>query len=146
MDLVAALRATVIKAQVDLSELDEAYRDPETVEGLKVEFRLNWTRDQKERQRELQRETLEVQHLYQQAGELVGELEAWRAAMAEADRRTDENWEDWAAWWAEILLMSAEEVKQVSSSLPEQHWAWLTNEVAQRAAQYEAAALKKADG
>jgi len=146
MDLVAALRAAVIKGKVDLSELDGAYRDPETKEGLTVEFRLNWTRDQKERQRELQRETFEIQQRYVQAGELKGDLGAWKEAMAEADRLSEENWEHWAVWWAEILLMSAHEVKRLAGALPEQHWMWITSEVAKSAAQYEAAALKKAGG
>lgn len=146
MGLIGSLQKVVVRGTLNLTELDEAYRDPETKEPLTLDFRLNWAREQKERQRDLQQETLELQRAYVALKDLVDDHEAWRAAKDEADRLSDENWLHWAEWWSGILLMEVEEVIQLADAIPEQHWVWVTSQVAQRAGAYEEAAVKKAAG
>jgi hypothetical protein len=146
MKLIQSLQAVVVKDALDLTELDPAYVDPETGKGLRLAFRLNWTRAQKEQRQELAEETLECQKAYQRLKELVSDPEAWAEAKETADALGDENWEHWAAWWAEIFLLEVEEVKALAEALPEKHWVWVTSQVTLRAADYEADSLKKAGG
>lgn len=143
--LVEQLRGVVVRGELDLTELEEGYVDEEG-EPLRLPFRLNWTRGQKERQRELQGETVELQRLYVKLKGLVEDAEAWRKAKGEADRASEENWRHWAEWWAGILLLETEEVVALADGIPERHWVWITARVASRATEYEEGALKKAPG
>lgn len=146
-ELLRQLKTVVVTGEIDLAELDEAYRDPESGDGIRIPFRLNWTRGQKERQRELQQETLDLQKRYLRLNdeEMLNDAEAWQVAKDEADRLSEENWEHWATWWAELLLMPVSEVTALAEAIPEQHWVWITAQVATRAREYEQAALKKVD-
>lgn len=146
MKLIQSLQAVVVKDALDLTELDPAYVDPETGDGLRLEFRLNWTRAQKEQRQELAEETLECQKAYTRLKDVVDDLEAWAEAKETADLLGDENWEHWAAWWAEIFLLEVAELKALAAAIPEKHWVWITSQVTLRAADYEADSLKKAGG
>lgn len=143
-ELVAQLRAVMVRGELDLSELEEKYRDAEG-EGLRIPFRLNWTRRQKERQRELQQETLALQERYVRLKGLVEDREAWWEEKREADKEGEENWRHWAEWWAGILLMEMDEVVALADAIPEQHWVWITAQVAMRAGEYEKGMVKKAN-
>jgi len=146
-ELIRALQAVVVRGMLDLSECDEAYRD-EAGSGLQLPFRLNWTRGQKERQRALGEETLGAQCLFARAGDLAkGEdHEGWQKAMDEGNRLSVETQRHWMEWWGGILLMTAEECTALCDSLPDQHWMWVTAQVAARAREYEEEAVKKAGG
>jgi len=143
-DLLQALQAVVVKDTLDLTELDPAYVDPESGAGLTLEFRLNWTRGQKDRQRALQQETFELQMRYGDLKELVEDEEKWRAEREELERLSEENWRGWAGFWAGVLLMEVEEAMAMAEAIPEQHWVWITQQVSVRAKEYEEAAVKKA--
>lgn len=143
-ELLRQLQAVVVRDVVDLAGLEEAYRDPETGEGIRIPFRLNWTRAQKQRRRELQEETLELQRGYVNLKGLVKDPEAWAAEKERVDQLSDENWRHWMEWWAGILLLDVGDVMGIAEALPEQHWVWLTHQVSTRAEEYEKAALKKA--
>jgi hypothetical protein len=144
-ELLRQLKAAMVRDAVDLSELDGVYCDPATGEGLTIPIRLNWTRAQKQRRRELQEETLELQRAYAGMKQLVKDAEAWGAEKERVDRLSDENWRHWMEWWAGIFLLEFDEVCALADALPEQHWVWLTHQATRRAEEYEAGALKKAE-
>lgn len=144
MDLVGQLRSVVVKTTLDLSELEASYRGSEG--PLMLEFRLNWTRAQKERQRALQYETLELQRQYARLKDLVDDEAAWEKARQEADAASEVNMRHWAGWWAEVLLLTTDEVLALMDAIPENHWTWITMEVARRAMEYEESQVKKAGG
>lgn len=161
-DLVKALRAAVVMRELDLSELDEAYRDS-SGQPLLLLFRANWTRGQKKRRWEL---ALELDGFHKQ-------MEAGETPDAEAVKR---NRQGWLVWWGGILMtedddrsawrklwerlstlvgkmkdtggrrprrLTDEEITALSESAA---WEWVTATVVRRAGEYELEITKKAQG
>ena len=138
-DLLNALKKAVVKATLDLGELDEMYA------GVRLPFRINWTRGQcKERGRllfeladiiERQRTLLETEQK---------ETLADKMAVVEADG--ENNAAGWLDWWEGVLLMTPSEVEELQDAMSRPHWQWVANQIVERQAVYEAAEIKKAVG
>lgn len=152
-DLLTALSTVVVKRELDLSKLDAAY----VVDGkaLKLPYRANLTRGQKECRVELNQRYAELHVRAQKALDTIQ-----RAALGEGDASVqigqmdtgpseaefDEMSRAWNEWWAAILLLDPGQVDQLVRSLPDSHWQWITSEVLAGAALYEREALKNPGG
>lgn len=157
--LVEALRAAVVTRELDLSELDEAYRDSDG-ESLSLFYRANWTRGQKKRRWEL---ALELEDFRKQ-------IEAGEVPDLKAVQR---NSRAWLMWWGDILMVKgdgsawqriwswmlsligktdedkvprclrSEELAALSESAA---WEWVTATVIRRVGEYEVETVKKVLG
>ena len=131
--LIEHLQNAVKTGEVDLSELDEMYRDDEG-KPLVIPFRINWTTGQ-ERQRYI----------------LSSELNQIRLRMGRAEEDTiealseaaEKNAQGWLDWWAGVFMVELEEVRELQDALPPAHWEWLTAKIIELEQQYRQAETKK---
>ncbi len=141
MGIIEQLRKVVVTDNLDLSELDGSYtyQDEEGDEHpIKLPFRLNWTRGLKERRRDLRKETFAVQNALR---ELDSED---KAKVDELNERAEAVTDQWAAWWADVLMMGVDEVEALKDAIPDGHWDWITGQIVRHVSEYELDAVKKA--
>lgn len=119
-DLLNALKAAVVTAELDLGELDPIY------EGVKLSYRVNWTQAMKRTRWKL---IVTTQELKNQEGT---DDATWEA-----------NAQKWHEWWANILLMTPDEVTELSQGLPAAHWIWIGRSIVTAAVSWEEAETKK---
>lgn len=152
--LVEALRAAVVTHRLDLSELDEAYRDSGG-EPLSLFYRVNWTRGQKKRRWEL---TVELDDFRKQMerGETPGvaarrqNCQAWLAWWQTILMVADSS--PWHKFWGKLLGRDGESVprrltaKEIIALTESAAWEWVTATIIRRVGEYEAETTKKALG
>lgn len=144
MGIVEQLRSIVVKDALDLSELDECY--VHDGKAIKLPFRVNWSRRQKERWRDLYRETLDIHREIAGAADRaeVGDEEA-EAELDALEKQADAMADQFDEWWAEVFGVSVEEAHELQMELPTAHWLWIVRTVHERVADFEAGASKKVD-
>lgn len=99
-NLLKVMQSVVVTREFDLTDLDDAYRDAEG-EPLRLSFRVNLSRQQKERRWELVKELGTIQKANK--GELSEAEETLLNKRAKVWRRA------WLAWWSMVLMTDQDE-------------------------------------
>lgn len=133
--LLAALAAAVETRELDLGDLSEIYI------GVKLPYRVNWTRGQKKARWTLARELGGIQKALKGAADGNGKLTDEETEAL--NERAEANAAGWMTWWAEALQMTPDEVERLRDALPAPHWEWITAHIIQAVYVYEAEETKK---
>jgi hypothetical protein len=144
MGITDLLSKVVVKRELDLSELDEAYTytdEDGNKHPIKLPFCVNWPRRIKKQMHDLRHEVFEIQQALEDIDADAEDAEERAEALS---ARADNVAQDWIEWWAEVLMMEPAEVGQLQAAVPGGHWDWITGQIRQRVGAYEADATKKA--